>query len=274
MNDKNIAVIIPARYGSSRFPGKPLATLAGKTMLQRVYEIALKATKDNKYAQVIISTEDQRIKDHALGFGAQVVMTSKNCQTGSDRALNACTQLNQIPDIVINFQGDAPLTPPRFIQAIINTLINNTDVDVATPIVQMDWDTLEKFKKRKLENPFSGTTAVIDKDSNALWFSKQIIPAIRNEEVYREKSHLSPVFRHIGLYGYQFKALQKFVHLPAGHYESLEGLEQLRMLENGLKIKTVKVNYNDFPSMSGVDTPADLKLAEELINQYGEPLNA
>ena len=274
MKDKKIIVIIPARYNSSRFPGKPLAALAGKTMLERVYEIAKNATEDNNNTEVIISTEDDRIKQHAESFGAKVIMTSSDCKTGSDRALNACTQLSEIPDVVINFQGDAPLTPPRFIKQIINALINNTDIDVATPIVQMDWPTLEKFRARKIGNPFSGTTAVIDKNNNALWFSKQVIPAVRDESIYRENNSLSPVFKHVGLYGYQFKALQKFVRLPVGHYESLEGLEQLRMLEHGLKIKAVKVSYNDFPSMSGVDTPADLKLAEQLIKKYGEPINA
>lgn len=271
---KKIVVVIPARYGSSRFPGKPLAKIAGKSMLERVYDIANEAIKDNKYAEVIISTEDERIEEHAKAFGANVVITSAHCETGSDRALNACTQLSTLPDIVINFQGDAPLTPPRFLQSIINTLVNNQDIDVATPMVQMDWDNLNKLRARKKTSPFSGTTVITDNNENALWFSKNIIPAIRNEEKIKHKTALSPIFKHIGLYGYQFKALQKFVRLPVGHYEALEGLEQLRMLENGMKIKTVKVSYNDFPSMSGVDTPDDLALAEALIKEHGEPINA
>lgn len=271
---KKIVIIIPARYGSSRFPGKPLATLAGTTMLERVYNIAKAAIKTHPFAKVFISTEDERIKTHAQTFGADVIMTSNQCKTGSDRALNACTQLNDLPDIVINFQGDAPLTPPRFLQSIINTLINNTDIDVATPIVQMDWENLDSLRKRKKVNPFSGTTVITDKNANALWFSKNIIPSIRNEEKLRAEQKLSPIYKHIGLYGYQFKALKKFVHLPTGHYESLEELEQLRMLENGMRIKTVEVSYNSFPSMSGVDTPEDLACAESLIKEFGEPINA
>lgn len=271
---KKVVVVIPARYSSTRFPGKPLANIAGKSMLNRVFDIAQNALKNNKYAEVIISTEDQRIKEHAEAFGAQVVMTSDNCQTGSDRALHACSQLNYIPDVVINLQGDTPLTPPRFIEAIVNALINNEDIDVATPIVQMSWQDLDKLRERKLINPFSGTTVVIDNSANALWFSKQIIPAIRNEAKLRQQMPISPIYRHIGLYGYQFKALQKFVHLTEGHYETLEGLEQLRMLEHGLNVKTVQVSYQNYPSMSGVDTREDLQLAESLINQYGDPIDA
>mgnify|MGYP006079463703 CR=1 FL=1 len=273
MMSKKIIVVIPARYGSSRFPGKPLATLAGKSMLKRVHDIALKAIEGNNYAQVIVSTEDKRIKEHAEAFGANVIMTSDDCETGSDRALNACTQLNDIPDIVINFQGDAPLTPPSFLQAIIQTLMNNTDIDVATPIIQMDWQSLDTLRARKLINPFSGTTAITDKHNNALWFSKNIIPAMRNEAKLRQTHKMSPVYKHVGLYGYQFKALQKFVRLPIGHYEALEGLEQLRMIESGMTIKTVNVSYADFPSMSGVDTKEDLAFANTLIEKHGDPMD-
>lgn len=269
---KKIVVVVPARYGSSRFPGKPLAELAGKSMLKRVYDIATKAIENMPHADVVISTEDKRILQHAQGFNAKVVMTSKECETGSDRALNACAQLSEIPDIVINLQGDAPLTPPQFVEAIINTLINNEDIDVATPITQLSWQALDDLRQRKQSNPFSGTTVITDKQKNALWFSKNIIPAIRSEEKMRQTQTISPVFRHIGLYGYQFNALKKFVHLPIGHYESLEGLEQLRMLENTMSIKTVEVSYEHFPSMSGVDTPKDLVLANELIEKYGEPM--
>lgn len=270
MMNKKIAVIIPARYGSSRFPGKPLAQISGKSMLQRVHDVAKLATKNIQHADVYISTDDERIKEHAQSLGAQVVMTTEDCQTGSDRALNACAQLSDIPDIVINLQGDAPLTPPAFVQSLITTLLSDTEIDVATPIVQLSWPALDSLRQRKQTNPFSGTTAIIDKQQNALWFSKQIIPAIRNEQKLRNSQPLSPIFRHIGLYGYQFSALKKFVHLPEGYYEQLEGLEQLRMLESGLKIKTIKVDYQNYPSMSGVDTPEDLKLAEALIEKHGE----
>lgn len=224
-------IIIPARYHSSRFPGKPLTKIAGKTMLQRVHEIAATAAQTAPNTQVLIATDDDRIEKHALDIGAKVVMTPESCKTGSDRALAACEQLAEKPDIVINLQGDTPLTPPSFVSAILQTLLADQTIEVATPIVNLSWDELDAFRKRKQSIPLSGTTVTIDDNNNALWFSKQIIPAIRKEQECREQSQMSPVYRHVGLYGYRYTMLEKFVHLPEGKYESLEGLEQLRLLE-------------------------------------------
>ncbi len=260
-------IVIPARYGSTRFPGKPLTMIAGKTLLQRVYEVACAATLKMSDVKIFVATDDDRIQDHALELGAEVVMTPEDCKTGSDRALAACSQLETLPEIVVNLQGDAPLTPPHFVTAIINSLVNNPECDVATPVAQLSWDALDDLRENKLQRPFSGTTSIVDNNNNALWFSKQIIPALRQEEKLRQSQKLSPIFRHIGLYGYRFAALQKFVSLPEGNYEALEGLEQLRFLENGLTIKAVKVDYGQFPSMSGVDTPEDAKKAEQLLLQ-------
>lgn len=263
------AIIIPARYNSSRFPGKPLTKIAGKTMLQRVFDIANVAIKNIANAEVLIATDDNRIAEHAYELGANVVMTPESCQTGSDRALAACEQLTEKPDIVINLQGDAPLTPPSFVNAILQTLLADNSVAVATPVVNLSWHELDELRERKQQLPFSGTTATIDNEQNALWFSKQIIPAIRKEEKLRQQSELSPVFRHVGLYGYRFESLKKFVALPEGKYETLEGLEQLRFLENGIKIKTVLVDYQGLPQLAGVDTPEDAKKTEELLLQAG-----
>lgn len=258
-------IVIPARYQSSRFPGKPLAMIAGKTLLQRVYEIALAASENMDDVQVYVTTDDARIQQHAHDLGAKVIMTDAECKTGSDRALAACLSLPTTPDIVVNLQGDAPLTPPHFVTAILKKLIEDNSCDVATPIAQLSWQALDDLRASKIQRPFSGTTAIVDANDNALWFSKQIIPAMRQEEKLRQQSSLSPIFRHIGLYGYRFKALQKFVTLPEGHYEALEGLEQLRFLENGMSIKSVKVDYGKLPSMSGVDTQEDAQKTEQLI---------
>ncbi len=258
-------IIIPARYGSTRFPGKPLTMIAGKTLLQRVYEVACAASQNVRDVAIYVATDDDRIQKHAADLGAEVVMTPEECKTGSDRALAACLGLKTTPEIVVNLQGDAPLTPPHFVSAIINSLMNNPACDVATPVAQLSWDALDDLRESKLQRPFSGTTAIVDENNNALWFSKQIIPALRQEEKLRQQQTLSPIFRHIGLYGYRFSALQKFVSLAEGNYEALEGLEQLRFLENGLKIKAVKVDYGHFPSMSGVDTQEDAKKAEQLL---------
>lgn len=260
-------IIIPARYGSTRFPGKPLTIIAGKTLLQRVYEVASAAILNVCDVKIFVATDDDRIHAHALELGAEVLMTPEDCKTGSDRALAACSSLESPPEIVVNLQGDAPLTPPHFVTAIINSLINNPECDVATPVAQLSWEALDDLRESKLQRPFSGTTAIVDEKNNALWFSKKILPALRQEEKLRQSQKLSPIFRHIGLYGYRFSALQKFVSLPEGNYEALEGLEQLRFLENGLKIKAVKVDYGQFPSMSGVDTLEDAKKAEQLLLQ-------
>lgn len=258
-------IVIPARYQSSRFPGKPLAMIAGKTLLQRVYEIATEACIEMPQVEIVVATDDERIQDHAQALGASVVMTPPECKTGSDRALAACLMMGTAPEIVLNLQGDAPLTPPHFVSAILTMLLNNPDCDVATPVAQLSWQALDELRLSKAQRPFSGTTAIIDEHDNALWFSKHIIPAMRQEEKLRQQQALSPVFRHIGLYGYRFSALQQFVALAEGHYEALEGLEQLRFLEHGMKIKAVKVDYGMLPSMSGVDTPEDAKKAEALL---------
>lgn len=258
-------IVIPARYQSSRFPGKPLAMIAGKTLLQRVYEVARAACVQRPDVEIYVATDDVRIEQHAHSLGAQVIMTPPECKTGSDRALATCLALSSTPDIVVNLQGDAPLTPPHFISSILTTLMNDPTCDVATPVAQLSWQALDELRDSKLQRPFSGTTAVIDEKDYALWFSKQIIPAMRQEEKLRTQGAMSPIYRHIGLYGYQFAALQKFVNMPEGKYEALEGLEQLRFLEHGMKIKAVKVDYGMLPSMSGVDTPEDAQKAERLL---------
>ena len=255
-------IIIPARHGSSRFPGKPLALIAGKPMLQWVYELACQAVG---FAKVIVTTEDRRVQDLALSFGAEVIMTSDDCLTGTDRVLSACEQLAEAPDYIINLQGDAPLTPHFFVTAVLDQLKSCDQTDVATPYVKLSWDELDALRQHKLNNHFSGTTVTVDPQDNALWFSKNIIPAIRNEATLRNTETKSPVNCHIGVYGYTYKALKQFVSYSESHYEKIEGLEQLRMLENGMHIKAVAVDYQGLPAMTGVDTKEDALKAEKLI---------
>ncbi len=269
----NAAIIIPARYGSTRFPGKPLTIIAGKSMLQRVCEVASRAAQDHANCQVVVATDDERIVQHVAELGYHAAMTDTHCKTGSDRALQACQQLPQQPDIVINLQGDAPLTPPHMVRAVLDTLLTNNDVQVATPVQRLPWAELDKLRQRKQNTPFSGTTVTIDSRGDAFWFSKQIVPVIRNEEKLRAASDLSPVHQHIGLYGFKYPTLQAFVELPLGHYEQLEQLEQLRLLENNIKIRTVSIELGDYPASSGVDTPADAQHVSDIIQRYGELLN-
>ena len=262
-------VVIPARYGSSRFPGKPLAKIAGREMVVRVVDIARKGTVSTD-ARIVVATEDQRIVDFCAAHGVECLLTSEACKTGSDRVCETVKILGEKPEVIINLQGDNPVCPPKFIEELIKAFEEDKSVDLVTPCTQLSWEALDKLRESKKTTPFSGTTCVADKDGYALWFSKNIIPAVRKEADLREKSDKSPVLRHIGLYGYKYDSLFKFKELEESSYEKLEGLEQLRFLENGMKIKIAKVDYGAFEGMSGVDSPEDLKRAEALFAKYGE----
>ncbi len=266
------AIIIPARYGSTRFPGKPLAMIAGKTMLNRVCEIASHSASIIGNCEVLVATESDLIFNHANDLGYKAVVTSDNCRTGSDRVLEALSSLKERPDFILNLQGDAPLTPPDFLTSILSEFKSNQDLEIVTPVIKLKWSELDSLREQKKITPFSGTTAIIDKDNYAIWFSKNIIPAIRPEEQLRSESELSPINKHVGLYGFRTDILEEFVKLDAGHYENLEGLEQLRLLENGYRIKSVPVTYKKHPSSSGVDSKEDVQIAEDIINKYGELL--
>lgn len=258
----HIAIAIPARYGSTRFPGKPLAEIGGQSMLSRVVDLA-RSIDD---VDVFVATEDQRIADHADDIGVECILTGDDCRTGSDRILAALEARAQngkdMPDFVLNLQGDAPFTPPSVVRAIIAVFQSNPEAEVVTPVHQLSWDDLDRLRDAKKVTPFSGTTAIIDADGRALWFSKNILPAIRKEDDLRAASPLSPVHQHIGLYGFRTDILKRFCSLPMGVYEQLEGLEQLRMVENGITVSAVKVDIAPGEIQSGIDTPEDLERAE------------
>jgi len=259
-----VAIVIPARYGSTRFPGKPLAEIAGQSMLSRVVDLARTAAAQYSDIDVLVATDDQRIADHADAIGVEHVMTGE-CATGSDRVLAAVKESGKAPEFVLNLQGDAPFTPPAAIDAILKGFEAYDEADVITPVHQLSWDDLDRLRDSKKTTPFSGTTAVVDAGGKALWFSKTILPAIRKEEALREASDVSPVLQHMGLYGYRMEALERFCALPEGTYEALEGLEQLRMLENGMHIQCVPIEIEAGAMQSGIDTPEDLERAEALL---------
>lgn len=241
-------------------------------MLERVVALARKAARiAPEQTQIAVATDDARINAHCAELGVTALLTSVNCPTGTDRVHAAVQQLSIQPDFVINLQGDAPLTPPDFIQALI-ARYDSDPADVITPVVQLSWPDLDKLRLAKLQTPHSGTIAVFDPDNGkAHWFSKNILPAIRKEQAMREHEALSPVWRHIGLYGYSRAMLERYIALPEGYYEQLEGLEQLRVLEHGYQITCVPVDYRGRPSMSGVDSPEDIGRAEALIAEQGDP---
>ncbi|MGH1349544.1 MAG: 3-deoxy-manno-octulosonate cytidylyltransferase [Methyloligellaceae bacterium] len=261
-------IIIPARYGSTRFPGKPLFNIKGKTLLQRVIRIAEQASEGNN-ARFLVATDHEDILKHCNDLGAPAVMTDTDLASGTDRALAAIEADGSQPDFVINLQGDAPFTPAAHVSKLIESA-KTLEGDVFTPVIKLDWEALDMLRERKKTTPFSGTTCVRTPDGKAFWFSKNILPAIRKEDDLRATSTLSPVFRHIGLYGYRMEALRKFAELPPGFYEIMEGLEQLRFLENGMSIQAVEVDTPAI-SMSGVDTREDAELAIQLIEKTGDP---
>lgn len=265
-------IVIPARIGSTRFPAKPLHKIAGHSLVSRVADVAARVAAARSDMSYVIATDDHAIMDHAAEIGAPAVMTDPELPSGTDRALAAAHAQDEAPDFILNLQGDAPFTPPTYLSALIEAATTTT-ADVVTPVVQLDWAALDTIRDQKTREPFSGTSCIRREDGMALWFSKQIIPAIRKEEKLRAAEPLSPVFRHIGLYGFRMAALERFSALPVGHYEELEGLEQLRFLENGMSIMTVAVEPGA-NAMWGIDTPEDARFAEDLIAQSGDPMEA
>jgi 3-deoxy-manno-octulosonate cytidylyltransferase (CMP-KDO synthetase) len=261
-------IVIPARYGSTRLPGKPLLKLNGRTLLERVVRIAEQAGAAANAAHVV-ATDNEEILSHCREIGVRAVMTSPDLASGTDRALAAIEASGMSGDFVLNLQGDAPFTPPEHVAALIDAA-QGQEGDVFTPVIRLSWEALDALRAHKKTAPFSGTTCLRAEDGRAYWFSKAIVPAIRGEEKLRGADGLSPVYRHIGLYGYRLAALERFAALPQGHYEKLEGLEQLRFLENGMSVRAVEVAPPHL-SMSGIDTPADLELAEKLIARLGDP---
>lgn len=280
----SIAIIIPARYGSSRFPGKPLALLNGRTMLSYVVDAARQASAQYENisasagpCQVAVATEDARIASHAEKLGVCALMTGKECHSGTDRVRQAALALDQNPDFIVNLQGDAPFTSPAVIMSLIEAYLTapltesqDRDIEIVTPCINLSWRELDLLRRNKKTVPFSGTTVVFGKDFRALWFSKNIIPAIREEKKRREEAALgaedkSPVWQHIGLYGYRRDILERVAGEKPGKYEKLEGLEQLRFLENGYKITCVPAMGEEGLAQGGIDSPQDLARAEALL---------
>lgn len=264
-------IVIPARYGSTRFPAKPLHPIAGHSLLSRVARIAADTAGSSEQVSYVIATDHDEIAAHAREIGAPVAMTDPELPSGTDRTLAAAKQQADEPDFVLNLQGDAPFTPPAYLEALIEEA-HKTNADVITPVTQLDWAALDTVRDQKTREPFSGTSCVRRADGHAFWFSKQVLPAIRKEGKLREQYPLSPVWRHIGLYGYRMSALERFAALPVGHYENLEGLEQLRFLENGMTVMTVPVSSGE-TAMWGVDTPEDAAYAAKLIAEHGDPMD-
>jgi 3-deoxy-manno-octulosonate cytidylyltransferase (CMP-KDO synthetase) len=238
------AIIIPARYQSSRFPGKVLAPLAGQPMIRHVWDRAM-AVPDVE--RVIVATDDARVAATAKGFGAEVMMTSSACQSGTDRVAEAAASMTS--EIIVNLQGDLPLIPPRLIVAARQPLLDDPAVMMSTlkrPMTRLD----------ELRSP-NTVKVVTDRDGNALYFSRAPIPMARDAQA---TDPLPPglYFHHLGLYVYRKSFLTTFSKLPPGRLEQLEQLEQLRALEHGYRIRVVQVDEGTVE----VNAPDDLVAAE------------
>lgn len=237
--------------------------IGGQTMLSRVVDIAKKVQAKIPDITIAVATEDERILKHAEEIGAHAVMTSDECRTGSDRVLEAFKKLGNF-DFILGLQGDAPFTPSEALIKMIEAFQKNPSIEVVTPVINLRWEELDQLREQKKTTPFSGTTAIVNTHGQALWFSKNILPAIRKEEKYRG-DEFSPVYQHLGLYGYRTDILEKFVTLSEGHYEKLEGLEQLRLLENGITIQTIKLDVPLGLAQAGIDSPEDVARAEKIL---------
>lgn len=231
------SVVIPARYASTRLPGKPLLDIAGKSMLQHTYEKALQSNADS----VTIATDDERIRDHAEGFGARVCMTSPEHRTGTDRIQEVCTQLAlSDSQIIVNVQADEPLIPPSVINQVAENLEREEEAGISTLCEIIS-------AKEEIEDPNS-VKVVFDQRGFALYFSRSTIP-------WQGSASAKNCYRHIGIYGYRVAVLNQFVDWPASALEVQEKLEQLRAMDNGIRIHVAECTENIPP---GVDTEKDL----------------
>ena len=239
----DILCVIPARYSSTRLPGKPLAMIAGKPMIQHVYERASRAQRPKK---VLVATDHPLVYEAVEGFGGRAIMTSPHHPTGTDRLAEVAEKFPEV-DLIINVQGDEPLIPPEIIDDLAQAFDQNQDLQMATLMTEMD---------ESEYNAPSAVKVVTDLEGYALYFSRSLLPFPRSDAGI-------PVYKHIGIYAYRRDFLLKFAKLSPTPLEETESLEQLRALEHGYKIKVLKT---DFKSI-GVDTMEDLEKVNVLLRR-------
>jgi len=252
-------IIVPARYASTRYPGKPLVALAGargdrKTSIERSWQAAMAVKGADR---VVVATDDDRIRDAAERFGAEVVMTSSDCRNGTERCAEVMDRIGGGYDIVANLQGDAPLTPPWFVEALIAQM-RAGGADVATPVLCCSDEPLANFQEDRRHARVGGTTAVFDAAHRALYFSKEVLP-------FADKAG-TIVYHHVGVYAYTPAALKAYMAQPEGRLEQTEGLEQLRFLEHGMSIQCVEVEAKDHEFWE-LNNPEDVPRIEAFMKR-------
>ena len=262
----NSVILIPARYQSSRYPGKPLvplkgATGAAKPLIQRSVEAARRV---KGVSGVFVVTDDERIAEACGPAKVGVLMTSPECRNGTERCAEALAQLHE-PDLVINFQGDALLTPAAFVEALIARMESDRDALVATPAMRLRSDEVRLLQAEESAGRVGGTTVVMNDRGHALYFSKCVIPHLPAGTL---DGPLSPVWLHVGVYAYRPEALQRYMETPVSELEALEGLEQLRFLTAGVPMAVVEVETPPF-ALRELNNPEDVAPIERALAEAG-----
>jgi 3-deoxy-manno-octulosonate cytidylyltransferase (CMP-KDO synthetase) len=261
----SVLIAIPARYASTRYPGKPLVVLKGpdgeKTLIRRSWEAAMAVRGADR---VVVATDDARIADHASGFGAEVVMTSSAAQNGTERCAEVAALLPGY-DVIVNLQGDAPLTPAWFVEDLVAGLRADPAADIATPVLRCDGRALNGFLADRRAGRVGGTTAVFGAGGRGIYFSKEVIPY--TGKTYAEADP-TPVFHHVGVYAFRPAALMAYPHWPVGPLETLEGLEQLRFLEQGRSVLCVEVQAKGRQFWE-LNNPSDVAVIEAMMAEAG-----
>ena len=263
----SVLVVIPARHASTRYPGKPLVELTGasgeaKSLVRRTWEAAGSIAG---VSRVVVATDDDRIRDAAEGFGAEVVMTSPDCANGTERCAETLQLLGGEFEIIVNLQGDAPLTPPWFIEDLVAGLRAAPEAGIATPVLRCDGATLNALLADRRAGRVGGTTAVFGADQTGLYFSKEVIPFTPGTYADADET---PVFHHVGVYAYRPETLAAYIGWPAGPLELLEGLEQLRFLENGQRLLCVEVEARGRQFWE-LNNPEDVPRIEAMMAEMG-----
>ena len=262
----NSVILIPARYQSSRYPGKPLVPLKGaggiaKPLIQRSVEAARRV---KGVSGVFVVTDDDRIAEACAPAKVGVLMTSPECRNGTERCAEALAQLHD-PDLVINLQGDALLTPPGFVEALIARMQSDPAAEVATPAMRLRSDEVRALQAEERAGSVGGTTVVCDSQDRALYFSKRLIPHLPAGALAEP---MSPVRLHVGVYAYRPDALERYVATPVSELETLEGLEQLRFLVAGIPMSVVEVETPPF-ALRELNNPEDVAPIEEALAAAG-----
>ncbi|MFC3173265.1 3-deoxy-manno-octulosonate cytidylyltransferase [Novosphingobium bradum] len=259
------AIIIPARHASTRYPGKPLAMLAGATgearpLIRRSWDGACAVAGGER---VFVATDDDRIAEVVRGFGGQVLMTGPERRNGTERCAEAVAQIGA--DIVVNWQGDAPLTPAFMIERLVAALVADPEAAMATAAVRCSPATYAHLAADAAAGRVGGTTVVTDRQGRALYFSKRLLPHVPDSDLARAHDQ---TLLHLGLYAYRAEALARYAALDPGVLEELEGLEQLRFLEAGLPVRVVAFDPPDWSPIE-LNNPADVPVIEAILKERG-----